>query len=869
MLSAAAGPAGGDSSLAAIVVENPEAREACRQGRDDMRAGRRRQAIEAFRRAVALDPGRTDCRVALATALLREFRWREAEFHYREALARAGSDSQRELLRIGVGEALERRGAVAEAIRSYEQALELSPGSPRALGHLAIARRRSGDLEGAVSAWKTYLEKIPGDAAAIERLEETLRLGAELRVLEEQTGGPGATAQRWDALARARAAAGDPQAVLRARRRAAELSPGDAGRELALALALLAGGETAPAAGALEDVLRLDPQRGAAYAHLADVAERAGDPAAERRVWERLLEQQPLNLVAIRRLVELETRASTLPAGADDLARRLEKAGSGPRGAGLAVRLALVRAAAGDRAGADEAFALALDSEPNDPAVQNALRDHLRRGAVAAQRKAGPARRRGAAPEGDAEARQSAGAPGPALRRASRLGRALVEAQRAAEGGSGGAVRPLSDLAAAHPERPDLRAALADALASLGRTGEARVEYERALAAAPKHRFAGLGLALLALNSGGSAEAERRAREVLKEHPRDAYGLAVLATALFRGGRLEEAGAAAAAALEVDPWEQVTSVRFLLGRSLAGRGDLRAAEEAVRGELPRSGWLLYDQTWEFARDMFLGDVPAADWEKWRRRPGEIRGGEEEVLPRVADFLASLAERYTRLRTPEETLDVYFSRRPDAPDLVAGRTSDANRAVIARRLGENLAYLKLADFQTPEIAAVVRQILQELKDAPGLVLDLRGNPGGLKDEARKVAEMLVAPGTPLEIEERRDGAAAVRAGDEAGLYPDRPLVVLVDGDTASAAESLAGMLQSSGRATIVGDPTRGKGVSQAVRLLPGGYSLLVTAGQSFDPSGVPLHGRGVIPGTSGEGPEAADPALEKARDLLSP
>jgi carboxyl-terminal processing protease len=275
---------------------------------------------------------------------------------------------------------------------------------------------------------------------------------------------------------------------------------------------------------------------------------------------------------------------------------------------------------------------------------------------------------------------------------------------------------------------------------------------------------------------------------------------------------------------------------------------------------------LFDQAWAFARDLFLNERPAAFWESWRRRPGALRD-EEDALMKIAEMLAALEETYTRLRTPEETLERYFARRPDSAELKAGSTPEANRSVIARRLGENLAYLRLADFRSPDIASIVRQILEEFGDSPGLVLDLRGNPGGLKDEARKVAEMLVPPDTLLEIERSRSGDARVRAGPRAGVFPDRPLVVLVDGETGSAAESLAQILQSSGRATVLGDRTRGKGVGQAVCLLPGGYSLLVTASQSIDAAGSPLHGRGVVGRPPPERPDSSDPALDEARELL--
>lgn len=861
-------------------IENPQAREACRLAQEELRAGRRRASLESFRRGLRIDPERVECRAGLATLLLREFHWREAEAEFRAALARASEPQQREILLVGLGEALERRGDVEMAVRAYEDALRLVPESPQALGHLAIARRLAGDLDGAISAWKSYLDRQPRDSAAVERLEEVLRLQAELRLLEKETQGEDGAAAAWDALARSRRAAGDAQGALAARRRAAALSPKDPERALALAVALVDTGHRDESVQELERVLSLERDRTAAYAHLARLAEAAGDGAAERRVWERLLAERPMELVALRRIVEIDQRTGSLDGAVDGQARRARREARDP---GAALHLALSRAAAGDAPGAQDAFALALERAPVEPSVQAAVDDFLSRtgglGTDGARPAGKAARRRRAHSEpgaGSAAGSQSAAppsapqaAPDVPAPAATDIGRALLEARRAAlRGRPGGAVEHLAALVVRHPRRADLHVALAEALAGAGRAADARREFMLALETDPEQPAAELGLALLALGGGDLGEAERRARAALERRPRDSGGLSTLCAALYRQGRMQEAAEAAQAALRADPWERQASLRFVSARAMAARGDLRAAEEVVLGFMPRAGWIMYDLAWEFARGSFLQERPESFWESWRRRPGQL-GGEEEALARIADLLSALEEPYTRLRAPAETIERYFSRQPDSPELVAGKTPEANRSVIARRLQENLAYLRVADFQSPEIAAIVRQILEEFRDAPGLVLDLRGNPGGLQDEARKVAEMLLPPGTPLEVEERRDGAAVVRSGPEGGLYTDRPLVVLVDEGTGSAAEALASALKGSGRATVVGDSTRGKGVSQAVRLLPGGFSILITAGQSFDTSGRPLQGRGVEPDPAPPSPSTADPALDRARDLLAP
>ena len=839
-----------------MVVSNPEGREACREGRDAVKDGRRREALTALRRGMDLDPSLLECRVVLATLLLREYRWAEAELQFRTAIELNEDPAREAVLWVGLGEALERGNHRGEAVQCYERALQLNPASRRALGHLAIARRASGDLQGALDAWHSYLEERPGEGAAIEHIEEVVRLKVELQLLGEQVAGQDADAEDWARLARARRAAIDLQGAFEARRRAVAARPDDPTLLLAAAVAAIETDRPGEARKFLDRTLRLDPGRTAAYAHLARLEELRGNSTRERRIWERLLEQHPLDLIALGRWIELLQLEESLESAERRAHRQATEEESG---AGPVLKLALLRQASGDRAGAEEAFALVLERFPSNPSIHVALRSFLRTGGARAGRQ--KRTRSGAA-------RREPVTRGP---QPSALGKALLDYFRArGPAESSKALKALIAEAVRHPSVAGVRVILGDALAAVGRPEDARLQYMRALEMEPGHAFASLALALLEMREGRPEKALQWAGAVLKEQPRFLYALATRALASSALEDFPSAERAARETLAIDPWERAISTRLMLARILTVRGDLRAAEDVVRGELPRAGWLMYDLAWSFALEVLLEEPTSHRWEQWRRRAGALPGDQERALSEIARLLSAFEERYTRLRTPEQTLEKYFWRRPDSPELTAGRTSEANRAVIARRLGENLAYLKLADFQTPRVAAVVKEILAQLGDSSALVLDLRGNPGGLKDEARKVAELLVQPDTLLEIEQRREGRDEVRAGPDAGLYTESPIVVLVDENTASAAEALARMLQSTGRATIMGDVTRGKGVSQAVRLLPGGYSLLVTASKSLDASGRSLHGQGVGPEViPAEASGDEDPALDRAREWLQP
>ncbi|GAU67944.1 putative peptidase S41 family protein [Streptomyces sp. NBRC 110611] len=155
---------------------------------------------------------------------------------------------------------------------------------------------------------------------------------------------------------------------------------------------------------------------------------------------------------------------------------------------------------------------------------------------------------------------------------------------------------------------------------------------------------------------------------------------------------------------------------------------------------------------------------------------------------------------------------------------------------------------------------VRRAVRRALRADGLVLDLRGNTGGLVTESVATASVFLDGGLVATYDVR---------GDERALYAERggntrlPLVVLVDGGTMSAAELLAGALQDRGRAVLVGSPTFGKGSVQMPSRLPDGSVAELTVGHYRTPSGRTVDGTGIAPDL------AADQGiLERAETVLS-
>jgi carboxyl-terminal processing protease len=169
-----------------------------------------------------------------------------------------------------------------------------------------------------------------------------------------------------------------------------------------------------------------------------------------------------------------------------------------------------------------------------------------------------------------------------------------------------------------------------------------------------------------------------------------------------------------------------------------------------------------------------------------------------------------------------------------------------RGRMEQRGGAKIAYVQLAAFSDGAHAAVRKELEPLLKQgAQGIVLDLRGNGGGLLTEAVLVSSLFVEDGLIVSTKGRNRPEREFDAIGSA-VAPDLPMVVLVDGGSASASEIVTGALRDKGRATVVGEKTFGKGVFQEVETLSDSSILELTVGSYFLPKGANLANNGILP-----------------------
>jgi carboxyl-terminal processing protease len=162
-------------------------------------------------------------------------------------------------------------------------------------------------------------------------------------------------------------------------------------------------------------------------------------------------------------------------------------------------------------------------------------------------------------------------------------------------------------------------------------------------------------------------------------------------------------------------------------------------------------------------------------------------------------------------------------------------------------GVKLGVVALATFSPGAHGEVREAVQRELRaGARGIVLDLRSNGGGLVEEAQLIASVFVAKGTIVSTRGRTQPSQTLFATGDA-IPASIPVVVLVDENTASAAEIVTAALQDHRRATVVGTHTFGKGVFQEEQALSNGGALDITVGEYFTPNGRNLGGGGVKQG----------------------
>jgi carboxyl-terminal processing protease len=250
------------------------------------------------------------------------------------------------------------------------------------------------------------------------------------------------------------------------------------------------------------------------------------------------------------------------------------------------------------------------------------------------------------------------------------------------------------------------------------------------------------------------------------------------------------------------------------------------------------------------------------------RAGLAAGDRLVAIDGVSTRGGEAAEPTSRLRGKPGTKVVVSVERAgwDAPrpfEIV--REVIRVKAVEARSLSPGVLHVRIKQFQErtdEEVRAALEAHKKAHGELQGVVLDLRGNPGGLLDQAVRVADLFLASGTIVTTRGRGGKTLEEQTARDSGTFTGFPMVVLIDGGAASASEIVAGALQDHGRALLMGTRSFGKGSVQSLIPLPDGSGLKLTVARYYTPKGRSIQERGIVPDVV---VEQLDPgALARAR-----
>lgn len=192
------------------------------------------------------------------------------------------------------------------------------------------------------------------------------------------------------------------------------------------------------------------------------------------------------------------------------------------------------------------------------------------------------------------------------------------------------------------------------------------------------------------------------------------------------------------------------------------------------------------------------------------------------------------------------LKVYREGEPDYLEFDIVRRKLVNESVTAEMLDNNIGYIQVMQFYEntdEEFADEFTQLMQN--GATGMIIDLRDNPGGLLDSVVNMCDFIMEDETIVSVKDKDDKLVKeYRATD--GNSVDIPMVVLVNGNSASASEIFTGAMKDTGKATIVGTTTFGKGIVQSVIQLSDGSAIKLTVAKYFTPAGNDIHQIGIVP-----------------------
>ncbi len=287
----------------------------------------------------------------------------------------------------------------------------------------------------------------------------------------------------------------------------------------------------------------------------------------------------------------------------------------------------------------------------------------------------------------------------------------------------------------------------------------------------------------------------------------------------------------------------------------------KSFEESIEGQFSGIGlWIRSDESGAVS---VAGIVPSSPAEFAKIQNGDVI----ESVDGISTLNKQLAEVASLLSGEKNTNAILAVKRNDESlSFIVNRTNIKTNPVTAKILKDGVISIAITEFNRGSARALRAALASIGQERTGVILDLRGNPGGLLVEATDAAGAFLNGGLVVEFHKSGKSPEVFNAlgnGDS-----KTPLVVIVDRGTASAAEVVAAALQDRNRAIIVGEKTFGKATVQDSQSLSNGAEIELTVGYYITPSGKKLDGQGIEPDIEVSSTEAKFVAEQRALQVLS-
>lgn len=264
-------------------------------------------------------------------------------------------------------------------------------------------------------------------------------------------------------------------------------------------------------------------------------------------------------------------------------------------------------------------------------------------------------------------------------------------------------------------------------------------------------------------------------------------------------------------------------------------------------------------------------------------PGEKAGlkAEDEILEIDGQSTKGISvdKAADMIRGEEGTIVKLLIKRKDVPNKLYSvpRAKIEIKAVSTKlpadgvKLDPRVGYIRLSSFISQNAIEEFKKALNGYSSKKGIIIDLRSNPGGLLTNALSLSEVFLTKGSVIVSTVDRDNYKDT-ARVQGKYLCDKPVVILINGGSASASEIFSGAMKDNNRALIVGEKSFGKGLVQEINKLPGGSGCNITIQRYLTPSGTDIHKKGIKPDvkvsfTPEDIKAKHDVQLEKANELL--